>query len=187
MQNIHHNIEELVDVGHANRVFSILGSAMLPMIYSSILTSAVQICNAILSSATGSMATGGYISGPGTSTSDSIPTMLSNGEYVIKASSVKKYGTNFLNAVNNGNFSKIKSRIPHFADGGLLDIAQDQTARGVSNFGKNMASNINNTANISVALVRDEQEGMRQLLKSSEGQKIMLDFSRKYAKFTSKL
>lgn len=132
-------------------------------------------------------ATGGLIKGPGTSTSDDIPTMLSNGEYVIKASSVKKYGTNFLDALNNGNFSRIKSKLPHFANGGLLDIAQDQTARGVSNFGKNMASNINNTANISVALVRDEQEGMRELLKSAEGQKIMMDFSRKYAKFTSRL
>lgn len=133
------------------------------------------------------MATGGLIKGPGTSKSDSIPTMLSNGEFVISADSVKKYGTNFLEALNEGKLSKIKSRLPHFANGGLLNIAQDQTARGVSNFGKNMASNINNTANISVALVRDEQEGMRQLLKSSEGQKIMLDFSRKYAKFTSKL
>jgi TP901 family phage tail tape measure protein len=35
-------------------------------------------------------ASGGYISGPGTSTSDSIPTMLSNGEYVIPASQVNQ-------------------------------------------------------------------------------------------------
>ena len=85
------------------------------------------------------------------------------------------------------SFSRIKSKLPHFADGGLLrDVAQDQTARGVSNFGKNMASNINNTANISVALVRDEQEGMKQLLKSPEGQRIMLDFSKRYAKLTSR-
>jgi hypothetical protein len=134
------------------------------------------------------MATGGLIKGPGTSKSDDIPTMLSNGEYVIKASSVKKYGTNFLNALNEGKLSRIKSRIPHFADGGLIkNIAQDGTARGVSSFGKNMASNISNTTNFSVALVRDEVEAQKQLLKSPEGQKIMLDFSRKYAKFTSTL
>ena len=132
-------------------------------------------------------ATGGLIKGPGTSKSDSIPTMLSNGEFVISADSVKKYGTNFLEALNEGKLSKIKSKLPHFADGGLINIAQDQTARGVSSFGKNMASNINNTANISVALVRDEQEGMKELLKSAEGQKIMMDFSRRYAKFTSRL
>lgn len=132
-------------------------------------------------------ATGGYISGPGTSTSDSIPTMLSNGEYVIKASSVRKYGTNFLNAVNSGNFTKIRSGIPHYAQGGLVsDLAQEQTARGISNFGKDISNNISNTANISVALVRDEQEGMKQLLRSPEGQRIMLDFSRKYASVTSR-
>lgn len=133
------------------------------------------------------LAKGGYISGQGTSTSDSIPTMLSNGEYVIKASSVKKYGTNFLNAVNSGNFTKIKSGIPHYAQGGLVsDLAQEQTARGISNFGKDISSNISNTANISVALVRDEQEGMKQLLRSPEGQRIMLDFSRRYASVTSR-
>ena len=131
-------------------------------------------------------ATGGYISGPGTSMSDSIPTMLSNGEYVIKASSVKKYGTNFLNALNEGKLSKIKSRLPHFASGGMIsDVAQDSTIRGVSNFGKSMASNINNVNNFSVALVRDEKEGMRELLKSAEGQRLLLDFSKKYARFTS--
>jgi TP901 family phage tail tape measure protein len=47
-------------------------------------------------------ADGGHIRGPGTETSDSIPAMLSDGEYVIKASSVKKYGTGFMNAVNTG-------------------------------------------------------------------------------------
>jgi TP901 family phage tail tape measure protein len=45
-------------------------------------------------------ASGGYISGPGTGTSDSIPTMLSNGEYVLKANAVKYYGTDFMNSLN---------------------------------------------------------------------------------------
>jgi hypothetical protein len=45
-------------------------------------------------------ASGGYISGPGTGTSDSIPTMLSNGEYVVKAKSVSAYGLDFMNALN---------------------------------------------------------------------------------------
>jgi len=47
-------------------------------------------------------ATGGLITGPGTGTSDSIPAMLSNGEFVIKASSASKLGTGFLNALNAG-------------------------------------------------------------------------------------
>lgn len=52
----------------------------------------------------GGHATGGRIYGPGTSTSDSIPAMLSNGEMVLRAASVKKidavYGRSFLNTLN---------------------------------------------------------------------------------------
>ena len=45
-------------------------------------------------------AMGGYISGPGSATSDSIPAMLSNGEYVIQAGAVSAYGLDFMNALN---------------------------------------------------------------------------------------
>jgi len=45
-------------------------------------------------------AIGGKVTGPGTGTSDSIPAMLSDGEYVIKASSVAKYGVETLDALN---------------------------------------------------------------------------------------
>ena len=41
-------------------------------------------------------ATGGLIRGPGTGTSDSIPALLSNGEYVIRAAAVRKLGKNAL-------------------------------------------------------------------------------------------
>ncbi|MEU6098953.1 hypothetical protein [Streptomyces sp. NPDC047079] len=47
----------------------------------------------------------GLVRGPGTGTSDSIPAMLSDGEYVVRASSVAKYGLSFLNAVNAGTYS----------------------------------------------------------------------------------
>jgi TP901 family phage tail tape measure protein len=49
---------------------------------------------------------GGKVKGPGTATSDSIPAMLSDGEYVVKASSVKKYGTGVMDALNAGKFAK---------------------------------------------------------------------------------
>jgi TP901 family phage tail tape measure protein len=52
---------------------------------------------------------GGNVSGPGTSTSDSIPAMLSDGEWVIKADSVKKaekeFGPSFLHDLNAGRFA----------------------------------------------------------------------------------
>ncbi|MCX8647137.1 phage tail tape measure protein [Bifidobacterium sp. B4107] len=51
-------------------------------------------------SATGGHAAGGLITGPGTGTSDDIPARLSNGEYVIRASAVRQYGTEMLNAIN---------------------------------------------------------------------------------------
>jgi TP901 family phage tail tape measure protein len=47
-------------------------------------------------------ATGGYIQGPGTANSDSIPALLSNGEYVVRASAVKKVGKQTLDQINNG-------------------------------------------------------------------------------------
>lgn len=59
------------------------------------------------------VAEGGYISGPGSDTSDSIPSMLSNGEYVIKASSVRKYGKDYFDLLNFGKVGK-------FAAGGLV-------------------------------------------------------------------
>lgn len=57
-------------------------------------------------------AEGGFITGAGTGTSDSIPAMLSNGEYVMKASAVRRIGVPTLNSLNTGRY--------HFADGGYV-------------------------------------------------------------------
>jgi len=56
-------------------------------------------------------AEGGSVRGPGTSTSDDIPAMLSNGEFVMQASAVQKFGSGFMSAINNG-------RKPVFRSGG---------------------------------------------------------------------
>ncbi len=48
----------------------------------------------------------GGVKGPGTSTSDSIPAMLSNGEYVVRASAVSEYGLPFFDAINAQKFDK---------------------------------------------------------------------------------
>lgn len=55
---------------------------------------------------------GGLISGPGSATSDSIPAMLSDGEFVVRASATAKH-RGLLEAINS-------DRIPRFADGGLV-------------------------------------------------------------------
>jgi hypothetical protein len=48
---------------------------------------------------------GGTVRGAGTSTSDSIPAMLSNGEYVVRASAVSQYGVPFFDKVNAQKFA----------------------------------------------------------------------------------
>jgi hypothetical protein len=57
-------------------------------------------------------ASGGFVSGAGTGTSDSIPAMLSNGEYVINARETARWAP-ILSMINSG-------RMPRFASGGLV-------------------------------------------------------------------
>lgn len=45
-------------------------------------------------------ASGGPIVGPGTATSDSVPVWASNGEFMMQAAAVKRYGLSFMHAVN---------------------------------------------------------------------------------------
>lgn len=72
----------------------------------------------------GHYATGGSISGPGTGTSDSIPAMLSDGEYVVRASQAKKYGS-LLDAINYG-------KVGHFATGGPVTTVPGNGGGGAS-------------------------------------------------------
>lgn len=46
-------------------------------------------------------ASGGYVSGPGTGTSDSILARLSSGEFVMRSAAVQKYGAPFFAALNS--------------------------------------------------------------------------------------
>lgn len=70
-------------------------------------------------------ARGGYISGPGTGTSDSIPAMLSNGEYVIRSAAVDRIGIGTLDAINSG-------RVSHFASGG--SVGEDAEPASLGNY-----------------------------------------------------
>ena len=66
-------------------------------------------------------ATGGLVSGAGTSTSDSIPAMLSNGEFVMRAEAVNRLGTSTLYALNEG-------KTFHYSDGGQVGGGSAGTA-----------------------------------------------------------
>lgn len=95
--------------------------------------------------------TGGAIRGKGTATSDEIPIMASNGEFMIKASAVKKIGIEALEALNalgdapdekdskaeaQREYGKPKGAVRKMAKGGYLDeeraatIAQIPTGQG---------------------------------------------------------
>lgn len=58
-------------------------------------------------------ATGGYINGPGGGTSDSVMARVSNGEYVVRAAAVSKYGVGFFDRLN-------QMQSPRFASGGYV-------------------------------------------------------------------
>lgn len=71
------------------------------------------------------LASGGLLSGPGSGVSDSILARVSDGEYVVKAASVAKYGPQFLDQLNAGV-------LPAFSDGGLNDLLFPVDAGGGS-------------------------------------------------------
>lgn len=73
-------------------------------------------------------AMGGLIMGAGTSTSDSIPTMLSDGEYVIRAAAVERLGVPFLNMLNTGAFGSYG--FVHRAYGGI--VGEDDPGLGLT-------------------------------------------------------
>lgn len=98
-------------------------------------------------------ADGGMVRGPGTGTSDSIAARLSNGEFVIKAASVNKFGKGFFDMLNSGN-------LPAFAAGGLV-TRKPKMAPGFATGGQvTVASNdVNiNVINNSSQPVRARQE-----------------------------
>ncbi len=72
-------------------------------------------------------AEGGHVQGAGTGTSDSIPAMLSNGEFVQTANAVQHYGVDFMEAIRSLKFPKIDAgMMPKFAKGGLVGLQNQQ-------------------------------------------------------------
>ena len=68
----------------------------------------------------------------GTGTSDSIPAMLSNGEYVVNAAAVRSIGIGNMEAINEGYLPKVVQ------SGGASNV----------NASFNMYGNVNNTADL---------------------------------------
>ena len=94
--------------------------------YGAILSGITSLLAAILARVSidnPAFASGGFVSGSGTGTSDSITAMLSNGEYVVNAKQTAKYRP-LLEAIN-------ENRIPAFADGGAVGKLADITAASI--------------------------------------------------------
>ena len=89
--------------------------------------------------------------------------MLSNGEYVVKASSVSKYGKGFMDQLNSGQLNaRGGGFIPKFANGGMVggggmpsfnmpEMANTSVGMTNNSYGGNTSSN-NNKTNVKVVI-----------------------------------
>ncbi|MEU9789114.1 hypothetical protein AB0E27_00570 [Streptomyces sparsogenes] len=76
---------------------------------------------------------GGQITGPGTGTSDSILARVSNGEFVMRARAVARYGVRFMQALNEGRLQmgQVRAAAAGPAGGGDLRGAGADMVRGL--------------------------------------------------------
>jgi len=84
--------DKLLDIGLQNLLSGLLGAPG---------TTSGGLLGSLLGTAPVKLAAGGKVYGPGTATSDSVPAMLSRGEYVVNARQAAKYGP-LLERINSG-------------------------------------------------------------------------------------
>ena len=127
-------------------------------------------------SGVGGHATGGPIRGPGTSTSDSIPARLSDGEWVIQASAVSHYGHAFMDAINNKRLRKLATGgpvsvppVPSYSEPGLSDSLRD---------GRTGTQVVASPVNIQQTLAVDSAELFTAGIKTNEGKKAVITMLR---------
>jgi hypothetical protein len=137
---------------------------------------AAAIAAGELESVMGGAAKGGLIDGPGTGTSDSIPMMLSRGEYVIPASVVQSIGPDFFEKVRSGAigaqdlYGNVMRGIarPITSDS---DVAAKLPALGGGGGNQNYTVEGHK---LNVALVHDRNQA-KEFLATSEGEKQIVD------------
>lgn len=115
---------------------------------------------------------GGMVSGPGTGTSDSILARVSNGEFVVRAKSVAKYGARFLAAINEGRLGMASTMS---GAGGSMAGAGAEAGRGLSAGLRAAAAGVDSAARLMAAAVttgvsdeleiRSPSKKMRALMK----------------------
>ncbi|WP_166267963.1 tape measure protein [Providencia sp. M-27] len=115
-------------------------------------------------------AEGGHVTGPGTKTSDSILTRLSDGEFVIKAAAVDKWGLSFLHAINQGV-------LPGFADGGLVSAPRFNAPKLPSPLAlPETQSTGASPVNLQQKLILDPNEVLSSAMNSVAGERTFMTF-----------
>lgn len=148
---------------------------------------ALQVAQAasIRSTSMQGYATGGLITGKGTGTSDEIPIMASNKEFMIRAAAVEKLGLANLNYMNRtGELPKM------YADGGLVSEATKRvginTLNAINNGGTIQAEKVAQAniraqsvnpqpieSNVRVGIFDDRKDMMNQMY-GKEGEKVVM-------------
>jgi hypothetical protein len=130
----------------------------------------------------GHHAQGGLISGPGSGTSDSIPAMLSHGEFVMPASIVSQYGPRFMEMLRQGKLENLDARAianltrPITSDPRAYQQMMKDGA-GAGGAGGGGGTTVEGHK-VSVIIPRDRQD-ILDVLKSAEGEKHIVDTARR--------
>jgi len=121
-------------------------------------------------------ATGGHITGAGSSTSDSIPAMLSNGEFVVNAASTAA-NRPLLEALNGSNGSQSSAGRSHFATGGFV------SSPTVSGGGTALTFNIDNsnTSSLGTGTQGSQTQSVRNDAMQKELESSVIEIVRKHA------
>ncbi|CAK0766110.1 hypothetical protein CCP4SC76_440001 [Gammaproteobacteria bacterium] len=104
----------------------------------------------------------------GGSLTDTIPALLTPGEFVVNKSAVSKLGVHFFDAINQMRIpaQAIAQRVRGFADGGLVDIEQSLLAR-VSTKGESVYSD--SVGEIPAEQGRQEDAMRQAMMKQARG------------------
>ena len=94
-------------------------------------------------------AQGGYLSGPGGDRSDNIPALLSPGEYVINAKSVREHGVGFFDQLNakggRGGPNPMGDLIPGFGFGSFIKKAFKSVSKIIKKIGGFLVDSLKGT------------------------------------------
>lgn len=135
------------------------------------------VLQAAISAVTPGFATGGLIRGPGTGTSDSIPIMASNEEFMIRAAAVKSIGAENLDYINKyGELPQDTHRVGKGAMNAINNggtIQAEKQAQANAKVGGNASPNVNLNPNF---VIVDEREKLGDYLYGADGKKAFVKF-----------